>query len=890
MTHEQKFLTALKDLFVGAKIEGESGYINLMRFKTAYFEKGVLPKLMEDIEQALKPFPGFREELFDKLYNFFHRYFSESGSIYYRYTPSYERVYEKIYTDDRDVMLFWKTHMLYYVKTERLFRSMDVEVGGFRFHFDVSSLKHKQANEKRILVFEFKERRADETFVFTVTYSERGRNTKIDDIRRAIKDALGLRRYTSEVPSEEALSQAFRIFERQSEVDFFINKDARRFLREQFDLWLYQYVFEPEQQNNTIWTEARIHQLQVLKDIAYKIIDFIAQFEDELVRIWNKPKFVLNSNYIITLNRIAEQENGMAMLERFLTHPGISRQVQEWRDLGMVGEDFTPDHVWHTDLMGRQLDSRYQYLPLDTRYFKDLEPEVLALFDHFDRQLDGWLIKSENYQALKTMLPKFRGRVQTIYIDPPYNSESTEIDYVNRYKHSSWMSLMENRLAVAKDYLHESGVISVAIDDNEFLQLKHVLSVYFPEELGSVVVRSNPAGRSTPKGFSLNHEYTVFFSKSESVIVGRLQRTEEQIARYKETDEKGPFEWVNFRKHGGLKEESPKMFYPIYVNVATRSWRLPRMEWDPDKKEWLIIEKPRKDEQVLWPLDESGQHRRWKWAPERLVQNGREVKVDKDRRGEVAIYIKSRMPKGITPHSWWDKPEYSATDYGTRTLKDLFGYHGLFTYPKAVELVTDCIRVSSGDEQQAIILDFFAGSGTTAHAVINLNREDGGRRKYILAEMGDHFYTVLLPRIKKVVFSDKWRDGKAQENGQGISHFVKYYELEQYEDVLRRAHYADTQPIFVQADPYNQYVFLRDTKMLDNTETGERVVEMDIEKDSVRVDLNKLYGGIDLPETLSYITGKWIRRITQEDVEFEDGTRVSLTNPSWELVKPLIWW
>ena len=148
MTREQKFFNALRDVFAGAKVEGESGYINLMRIKSRYYEKGVFPKLQQDINEALKPFPGFRDELFEKLYDFFHRYFSESGSIYFRYTPLHQNVYEKVYTDDKDVMLFWKTHMLHYVKTDRLFHSLEVEVEGVKFYFDVSTLEHKKANEK----------------------------------------------------------------------------------------------------------------------------------------------------------------------------------------------------------------------------------------------------------------------------------------------------------------------------------------------------------------------------------------------------------------------------------------------------------------------------------------------------------------------------------------------------------------------------------------------------------------------------------------------------------------------------------------------------------------------------------------------------------------------
>ena len=481
MTKEQVLFAALRDVFVGAEVEGRSGFVNLMRIKSRYYEKRVFPRPREDIDRALESFPEFREELFDRLYTFFRRYFSESGSIYFRFTPPHEHVYEKVYTDDRDVVLFWKTHMLYYVKTDRLFRSMAVEVDGFRFFFDVSTLEHKRANEKRSLVYDFKERQEDGTLVFTVAYSERGRKTKLGDIRKAIRDALGLKKYTTQVPSEETLERAFRLFERQSEVDYFINKNARRFLREQFNLWLYQYVFEPEERRGTIWTEKRIRQLQVLKEIAYKIIDFIAQFEDELVKIWNKPKFVLESHYVITLDRIASREGGKEVLARLFAHPGMEPQVREWRDLGMVGEDFTPEQVWVEDGERGRLHERYQYLPLDTKYFPDLEMEILALFDHLDQELDGWLVHSENYQALNTMLSKFRERVKCIYIDPPYNSKSTEIHYVNRYKHSSWLCLMENRLHIAHRFLTKDGVLIVAIDENEQERLGCLLEALFPE-------------------------------------------------------------------------------------------------------------------------------------------------------------------------------------------------------------------------------------------------------------------------------------------------------------------------------------------------------------------------------------------------------------------------
>ncbi len=867
--YEQQFLDALRDIFVGAQVEGESGYINLMKIKSRYYTEGVFPALMKDVDAACKPFDrSFREELFDKLYDFFRRYFSESGSIFFRHTPLHNNVYEKVYTDDRDVILFWKTHMLYYVKTDRLFNSMDVDIEGTAFFFDVSQMEHKRANEKRELTFTFKGYK-DGKIVLTVAYSEKGRKTKIDDILRALKEkAITL--------DEEILERAFRVFEKQSEVDYFINKNAKAFLQEQFDLWLYQYVFSGE----SAWTETRLKQLQTIKDIAYKIINFIAQFEDELVRVWNKPKFVLNSHYIITLDKITDA----ALLKAILAHQGMKAQLQEWRDLGMVDAKFKPEKVLEKDLLGEPANAKYQFLPLDTRYFPDLELEILALFDDLDAALDGWLVHSENYQALNTLQLKYGGRVDVIYIDPPYNTSASEIIYANDYKDSSWLTLVENRLELTKPLLAQQGFLCVTIDDFELYRLRGLLSLMFGDEsiLGTVAIKNNPAGRSTAKGFSIAHEYAVFMTQSADAAIGRLERTEEQIARYDEQDAKGRYEWVNFRKHGGanaMRTARPKLFYPIYV--TQKGLRVPRIKWDDKKGEWTALDKPLAKETVLYPTSPEGEERTWKWGHESLQKNIQEFVVRHDQQGKLGVYMKSRMNEaGALPLTWWDKSTYSASDYGTNLLKNLFGEGQKFSFPKSVYATTDCIRVANPDDEVAV-LDFFAGSGTTAHAVINLNREDGGTRKYILVEMAEHFNTVILPRVKKVVFSDKWKDGKAQE-GKGISHFCKYYDLEQYEDTLRRAKYEDSD-MFAAEDAYNSYVFMRDLKMLD-------AITLNKDKNKVDVHLDRLYNGIDVAETLSCVTGKGIKRITKDTVEFQDGSSANLRDPDWALVKPLVWW
>ncbi len=872
---EEKFFKALRDVFVGAKVEGESGYINLMRIKSRYYEKGVFPELSKDINATLKPFPQFREELFDKLYTFFSRYFSESGSIYFRYTPLHQNVYERVYTDDKDVMLFWKTHMLYYVKTDRLFQNLDVELDGQKFFFDVSGLEHKKANEKRELIYTLKEKRRDGVVVFAVAYSERGRKTNTADILKTLKKA-------GASVTEELLERAFRVFERQSEVDYFINKNARAFLEEQFNLWLYQYVFTGE----SAWTEQRIRQLQALKDIAYKIIAFISQFEDELVRIWNKPKFVLNSNYVITLSKIAtachseRSEESLSVIEKILNHPNFKAQVDEWRELGIVDDSFKKSQIIEKDLTGKRLADRWQHLPVDTKHFKDVELEILGLFDNLDEALDGRLIKSENYQALNTILPKFRRRVKCTYIDPPYNAEGSEILYVNNYRSSSWLTLLENRLAFVPECL-ESGDVAlvVAVDDFEMAKLAQLLKERFPGfEVNPIVVNHHPQG-SPKANLSRTHEYCIMVTPESTDFV--------KVPRAKDRSDERPFMRTGTGENN-FRYGRPKSFYAILVDPITGT--IKGVEEPPTGDRY-----PKKATEEgyirVYPIDSSGQERVWRKTYTSAVRAIKENVVFCRMRESRPSFFERVSIERVKPTSNWFDSKYNAGTHGTTLLTGLFGEAGLFSYPKSIHAVADIVDAITYDDDEALTLDFFGGSGTTAHAVINLNRDVGGTRKYLLVEMAGYFDTVLLPRVKKVVFSDKWEEGEAKP-GKGVSHFVKYYRLEQYEDALRRVKYDDADLFSDPSkDAYNQYVFLRDLKMLE-------ALEVDAKKNKVKVDLSKLYDGIDVPETLSNLTGKWIKRIHPDPdnpsqpaaVEFADGEKVDLKNLDYRLIKPLIWW
>ena len=740
MTKEQKFYEALQDVFIGAKIEGQGGFVNLMKIKSNYYHKieGILKK---DVEKALGQYPSFRDELFDKLYSFFSRYFTESGSIYFNSTPFHNNIYEKVYTDEKDVILFWKTQMLYYVKTDRIFRSLPVEFDGFKFYFDASKIESKKANEKRSLVFELDKVEEDQTIIFTVLYSEKGTKTKQDEILKAIKKK-GI------TITEEQLERAFRVFEKQSEVDFFINKNAKAFLQEQFKLWSYQYFWEGAKE----WSADRVNELQILKDIAFKIIDFISQFEDELVKIWNKPKFVKNSNYVITLDRIVDKK----LVEKIKRHKNYKEQVKEWKELG--------------------IDQDNSKAPIDTKYFKDLEIEILSQFDDLDQSLDGWLIKSENYQALNTILPKFKEKVQTIYIDPPFNT-GNDFPYIDRFQDSSWLSLMSNRVEIAKNLLYKKGGLFLHLDWNaNFLGRLLLDNILGEENFRNEIVWAYTGAGTTPGQFPRKHDNILWFSKSEDIL-------------FNSEDLRVPY-----------KKSSASAGKTSFTGKA--------------------------DEETLRKLDERG----------KLIED------------------------------WW-------SDIGTigYAHSQILGFE-----TQKPERLLQRIIISNSNKDD-FIMDFFLGSGTTTAVAHKLGR------KWLGVEMGEHFYSVILPRMKNVLAYDKSGISKEVNEYQGGG-FFKYYELEQYEEALANCKYEDSDLFNSPSKtPYQEYVFMKDEKMLN-------ALEIDYEEEKVKVDLNKLYSDIDIAETLSNLTGKWIKKINDGEVEFEDGMKINTKDLDYKLIKPLIWW
>ena len=828
--NEKKFYDALENLFIGANIEGEGGYINLLKIKSEYYKK-ILEQFKKEVEEEQIITDSFKEEFFDKLYSFFEKYFSESGSVYFVKTANWQRVYEQVYTDNKDVVLFWKTHMLYYVKSDILFQSMNIEVTddetgiSYSFYFDVGTLQNKKNNEKKEIVFTFREVKEEndkKIYIFDVAYSERGTKTKINDIVKKTK-----------IP-EEILEKAFRMFKKQSEVDFFINKNAKKFLEEQLDMYLHQILLAEENK----FDQKRLDQLKTIQKFAKKIIAFISQFEDELVRVWNKPKFVLNSNYVITLDKLSDE-----IINKIVNHPNLQEQIKEWIELGIVEEGFD---------FNKRDNKKHKYLPIDTKYFKDLELDILALFDNLDEALDGRLIHSENYQALNTLLPKYKEKVQTIYIDPPFNLDSTDqFMYRTNYKDANWATLLENRIRLSKKWLKDSGSIFVRCDYNGNWVIRPLMNVIFGEDNFKNELVVNRINKQDPKikKFNTATDTVFLFSKSDNFYFRPISK--------KLREAKGE-RWHSMDSQGQGK--------PLYIFGYLLD--------PPQGRHWTYgqenIKRMESEGKIRIKCKLCGYtHMTGNWIGCPNCGNKTDVRVE---------YLLSPTEEKQIDSNWTDIPGYSS-GWGFSTENS--------------EILLKRIIESTSNEFD-LVVDFFLGSATTIAVAHKL------KRKWIGIEMGEHFYTVVLPRMKKVLAYDKSgiskeKDIKERYNEKNAGGFFKYYDLEQYEDVLKNMRYKDNTPtdLFDTKKAFEQYIFFADEKFA-------HVLE--VNGDKLEIDFDKLYSNIDFAETISNLFGLPIKKITKKSVILQDGDRekeikTDYKNMSNEeklefikLLRPLLWW
>ena len=380
----------------------------------------------------------------------------------------------------------------------------------------------------------------------------------------------------------------------------------------------------------------------------------------------------------------------------------------------------------------------------------------------------NFIFEGDNYHTLYTLNFTHKRKIDTIYIDPPYNTGNKNWKYNNdyvdtedRFRHSKWLSFMNKRLRLARRLLKETGIIICAIDDYEVAGLKLLLDNIFGEQnrLGTCIVVHNPGGRQDEKFFPTAHEYMLVYAKNKSIAnIGTLKLSDDKIQQYKQSDELGSYKLRGFRRSGSnsRREDRPNLYYPIYVNEKTSEMRV--------KKFIGSIE--------LLPIDDNRIERCWRWNPETFEEKKLNYIELKKVKGNLGLYVKEREQDnlGEKPKTIWHKPKYAAVS-GTSTLKSIFNTtNKIFDYPKSVNLVIDVLQITTN--KNSLILDFFAGSGTTGQAVLELNQQDKGNRQFILCTNNENQICeeVTYPRIKKVI------EGYGEKKG--IPANVKYFKTD----------------------------------------------------------------------------------------------------------------
>jgi adenine-specific DNA-methyltransferase len=355
-------------------------------------------------------------------------------------------------------------------------------------------------------------------------------------------------------------------------------------------------------------------------------------------------------------------------------------------------------------------------------------------------------IEGDNYHALSVLNYTHQGKIDVIYIDPPYNTGAKDWKYNNdyvdindTYRHSKWLSMMNNRLRIAKRLLKEDGVLICAIDENEINRLGLLLEEIFGNhELHCITIVHNPRGVQG-KNFSYTHEYAYFSYPVGIKVIGHRKIKDEDV------------DWRNLRDNGGesLRTDARNCFYPIIVKnekVIGFGDVVPN-EKHPKKQ---TIQK--KDEFYVYPIDRQGVERKWRYARQSVEEIKDLLRAKKTRNG---YEIELGKDYG-TVRTVWQDSRYDANEYGTKLVHALVPKTH-FDFPKSVYNTYDCIAPILYERKDAIILDFFAGSGTTGHAVSLLNKEDNGSRKFILCTNNENGIAqeVCYPRIRAVIKGHK---------------------------------------------------------------------------------------------------------------------------------------
>ena len=640
-------------------------------------------------------------------------------------------------------------------------------------------------------------------------------------------------------------------------MDYFIHKDLGGFLRRELDFYIKNEVMRIDDIETADFpaVEIWLAKIRVLRKIAGKLIDFLAQLEDFQKKLWLKKKFVVETNYCITLDGIPD-----ALYPEIAAHEA---QHDEWVRLFAIDEiqANTLGNPGYAKPLTVEFLKANDKLVLDTAFFNEtFKARLLDSIDDLDEQCNGLLVHSENFQALNLLCARYRDQVNCVYIDPPYNTGSDGFVYKDSYQDSSWLSMVNDRIANSVPLIGKTGAFFVSIDEKEHHNLRNLSDKLFGiENLLAEFNWLSEGNFDNQAKIKMAHEYILGYAKNEvsfrhPPVID--PSTEEKSKLFK--DEIRNTIVKNGPKNPASEIEIPSGFPASFENGVIKA---EDTIWPIYNKD-VVVENYCVKESIIAKSGWSS-----KSLYEAFIQNG--MRPVPDSKEQMTIFVMSNTGAIESVKKRTEKQSYVTSvikGVGTiqstsSTLKNMGCPYP--NYPKPTKLISYLVSMT-GDES-GIVVDFFSGSGPTGHATINLNREDNGHRKYILVEMADYFDTVLRPRIAKVVYSEKWKDGKPVARNTGISHCFKYIRLESYEDTLNNLRFDDN-PIrdrAITADPSLKEDFMLHYLLDVETRGSQSLLNIDGFSDPTAYTLKVKKPGsdeyvvrpVDLVETFNYLVG-----------------------------------
>lgn len=824
-------------------------------------------------------------EVYSHLSTFFGRYYDGGDFISQR---RYKKDVYAIPYEGEEVKLHWANADQYYIKTSEYFRNYRFKLDSGKYvEFTLKEASTEQNNnkvqnkmERRFALYEAcpVEVINDELHI-NFTYELYPKATKqkalIESAFNVVKDLLPSEfkmdvlalRPTDSDRSRTLLQKHLSDYVARNTFDYFIHKDLKGFLSRELDFYIKNEILEIDDIDART-TESFLAHLTVIKAIKHvgsKIIEFLASLENFQKRLWLKKKMVVSADYCITLDRVPKK--------LYAEICANDAQREEWVKLFAIDEikSSQSDGFFREGALAgysipltEQFLMENPFLVLDTAFFTDdFKRKLVSEIDDIDEKCDGLLINSENFQALGLLQEKYHQSIKCTYIDPPYNSPSSEIAYKNNYKSSSWLSLINDRLKESKKLSTFNGSHIVAIDKYEVNGLhKLMIDIFNDFDVVNISIEQNKKGTQGDH-FSYNNEFAIFAIPYSLKKTNELQR------------EKDNWEWSSFRNWGSesLRTDAANCFYPILIdgdkiigygnvideNIHPTQQEIYTCDFYFDTKGNKQLKSSTQNLYSIYPIDIQGIERKWRYAFQTVPEIIEYLRIKKSQsRVEIEIPKYSDQFKTL-----WYSPKYNAGDYGTKILTSMGFSKELFKFPKSIYTTMDCIFAVS--EAKDLVLDYFAGSGTTAHAVISLNRrnpEDSNRR-YILVEMGDYFNTVTKPRVQKVIYSEDWNNGKPVSR-RGSSHCFKYMRLEQYEDTLNNLIVKKNTLMDQGGEFFDGYMlgYLLDTETKDSLFSLDWFVTPWNTKLKITRNNETKEEKIDLVETFNYLIGLKVQRIS----------------------------